>query len=252
MTNFKDKVVLVTGAASGIGKQTALIYGEKGAKIVVSDIDEEKGKEVARNISTMNGEAIFVKADVANYDAVQSLIQTSIQHFGRLDIAVNNAGIGPSKTAKTDQHGVEDWNRVIAVNQTGVFYCMKLELQQMLKQGNGVIVNVASVAGLKGLPNNLAYTASKHAVVGMTKTAALEYARKNIRINAVCPVFTNSPMLEQLFSSGKGLREKLVHAIPMGRYGETIEIANTILWLSSEEASFMTGQSIAIDGGMMA
>lgn len=252
MTNFKDKVVLITGAASGIGKTTALAYGEKGAKVIISDIDERKGKEVAKSISASGGEAIFVEANVADFEAVESLINTTIQHFGRLDIAVNNAGIGPNRTARTDQHEISDWDKVIAVNQTGVFHCMKLELRQMLKQGSGAIVNIASVAGLKGLPNNLAYSASKHAVVGMTKVAALEYARKNIRINAVCPVFTNSPMLELLFSSKEGLREKLVHTIPMGRYGETIEIANTILWLSSKEASFMTGQSIAIDGGMMA
>jgi len=252
MMNFKDKVVLITGAASGIGRTTAIAYGAKGAKVIVSDIDEHNGKEVAKNITMLDGEAIFVEANVSDFDAVDSLMKATIQHFGRIDIAVNNAGIGPSKTTKTDQHELDDWERVIAVNQTGVFYCMKLELQQMLQQGSGIIVNVASVAGLKGLPNNLAYTASKHAVVGMTKTTALEYARKNIRINAVCPVFTNSPMLEQLFSSKEGLREKLVHTIPMGRYGETEEIANTILWLSSEAASFITGQSIAVDGGMMA
>ncbi|MEM8528411.1 MAG: glucose 1-dehydrogenase [Bacteroidota bacterium] len=250
--NFKNKVVLITGAASGIGRTTALAFGNQGAKVIVSDIDDRQGKEVAEKINSMDGEALFVEANVADFDVVNNLVQTAVKHFGRLDIAVNNAGIGPNKTAKTDQHRLKDWDRVIAVNQTGVFYCMQLELQQMLQQGGGVIVNIASVAGLKGLPNNLAYTASKHAVVGMTKTAALEYARKNIRINAVCPVFTNSPMLEQLFSSKEGLREKLVYTIPMGRYGETQEIADTILWLSSENASFITGQSIAVDGGMMA
>ncbi|MEL6718410.1 MAG: glucose 1-dehydrogenase [Bacteroidota bacterium] len=250
--NFKGKTVLVTGAASGIGKMTALTYGEKGAKVVVSDVNTSSGKEVAKEITSAGGEAIFVEADVADFDSVSSLVETTIRHFDRIDIAVNNAGIGSSRTAKTDQHGLNDWDKVLAVNQTGVFYCMKLELQQMLKQQQGTIINIASVAGLKGLPNNLAYTASKHAVVGMTKAAALEYARKNIRINAVCPVFTHSPMLEQLFASKEGLREKLVHTIPMGRYGKPSEITNTILWLSSEEASFITGQSIAVDGGMMA
>ncbi|MEM9887493.1 MAG: glucose 1-dehydrogenase [Bacteroidota bacterium] len=250
--DFKDKSVLITGAASGIGRATALLYASKGAKVVVSDIQEAAGQQTVKEIESVGGRAIFVKADVADYRAVQNLLEETVRVFGRLDIAVNNAGIGPSKTAKTAAHGLADWDRVIAVNQTGVFYCMQQELQQMTAQEQGVIVNIASVAGLKGLPNNLAYSASKHAVVGMTKVAALEYAKKNIRINAVCPVFTHSPMLEQLFSSKKGLREQLLYTIPMNRYGAASEIADAILWLSSEASSFMTGHALPVDGGMMA
>lgn len=250
--NFKDKTVVITGAASGIGRKTALLFAEKGANVVVADIQVEAGNAVVEEIKKYTSNTLFVKTNVADYEEVRNLIQQTTQHFGSIDIAINNAGIGPAKTAKTAHHSKEDWDRVIAVNQTGVFYCMQLELEQMLKQNAGVIVNVSSVAGLKGLPNNLAYTASKHAVIGMTKTAALEYAKKNIRINAVCPVFTHSPMLEQLFASKEGLREQLVYSIPMNRYGEADEVANAILWLSSEQASFITGQAMPIDGGMMA
>jgi NAD(P)-dependent dehydrogenase (short-subunit alcohol dehydrogenase family) len=250
--NFQNKVVLITGAASGIGRTTAIEFAKLGANIVVADRQVEKGKETVELIQAADGEALFVAVDVANHTSVEKMIAQTVARFGRLDIAINNAGIGPQKTAKTHQHGLEDWDRVIAVNQTGVFYCMQAELQIMLEQGSGNIINIASVAGLKALPNNIAYTASKHAVVGMTKTAALEYARKDIRINAVCPVFTHSPMLEQLFSSKSGLREQLQHTIPLGRYGETDEIAQAILWLSSEHASFITGQAFPVDGGMMA
>ncbi|MEM1328653.1 MAG: glucose 1-dehydrogenase [Bacteroidota bacterium] len=249
---FKNKTVLITGAASGIGRETALQFTRAGAKVVVADRQVEQGKQTVDLIQQENGEALFLAVDVANYESVQAMIEQSVAHFGQLDIAINNAGIGPQKTGKTHQHGLEDWDQVIAVNQTGVFYCMQEELKVMLAQNNGVIINIASVAGLKALPNNIAYTASKHAVVGMTKTAALEYARKNIRINAVCPVFTHSPMLEQLFSSKSGLREQLQHTIPLGRYGEANEIAEAILWLSSDGATFITGQAFPVDGGMMA
>ncbi|MEM0994413.1 MAG: glucose 1-dehydrogenase [Bacteroidota bacterium] len=250
--DFKDKSVLITGAASGIGRETAMIYAAKGAKVVLADVQIEKGQQTAAAIKDAGGTALFVATDVSNYEAVKALVDQTVEAYGRLDIAVNNAGIGPSKAAKTEQHGLEDWDRVIAVNQTGVFYCMQHELRQMQQQGSGAIINIASIAGLKGLPNNLAYSASKHAVVGMTKVAALEYAKKNIRINAVCPVFTESPMLDLLFSSKAGLREKLVYSIPMNRYGKASEIAQAILWLSSEAASFMTGHSLPVDGGMMA
>ncbi len=248
--NFKDKVVLITGAGSGIGKATALLYAEKGAKIICADINEENGLAVKNQIKENGGTAIFHKVNVAEPESVNSLFLDTTKQFGRLDIAVNNAGIG-APMAPTHAVQDKDWDRVIAVNQSGVFYGMRAALNIMIKQGSGNIVNISSIAGLRGFQGQLAYCASKHAVVGMTKTAALEYAKQNIRINAVCPVFTISPLVEQLFSVKENMKEKLLKTIPMGRFGDVRDIANTICWISSEEASFMTGMAINVDGGQM-
>lgn len=247
---FKEKVVLITGAASGIGKTTAQHFAKLGAKVLVSDINEAKGIETTEDIKKAGGEAHFVACNVAKFEEVEQLMQATIAHFGRIDIAVNNAGIGAKQITRTDQHSLEDWDRVIAVNQSGVFYCMKLELQQMLKQGSGCIVNISSMAGLKALPNNFAYVASKHAVIGMTKTAALEYARKNIRVNAVCPVFTTTPLFQKLLDAKEGIDQMLLQTIPMNRFGTTDEIANAILWLSSAQSEFITGIALPVDGGL--
>ena len=183
------------------------------------------------------------------YAEVESLIQHTVAKYGQLDVMVNNAGIGPKQLLKTADHTLDDWNSVIAVNQTGVFYCMKLALQQMLKQGFGAIVNIASLAGLKASLNNLSYSASKFAVVGMTKSAALEYAKTGIRINAVCPGYTESALLDQLISSRPEMDAMLKSVIPMKRYGEALEIADAVVWLASDQTKFMTGQTITIDGG---
>ena len=245
----KDKVVIVTGAGSGIGKATAKHFAKFGAKVVVSDISLEKAKEVADEIVTNFGEALPIKANVANYEEVENLIQHTVTAFGQMDVIVNNAGIGPKKLLKTADYTLEDWDSVIAVNQTGVFYCMKLALQQMLKQGFGNIVNVASLAGLKASLNNLSYSASKFAVVGMTKSAALEYAKTGIRINAVCPGYTESALLDKLLSARPEMDAMLKAVIPMKRYGDAVEIADAIVWLASDQTKFMTGQTITIDGG---
>lgn len=245
----KDKVVIVTGAGSGIGKATAKHFAKYGAKVVVSDISLEKAKEVADEIVTNFGEALPIKANVVNYEEVENLIQHTVTAFGQLDVIVNNAGIGPKKLLKTADYTLEDWDSVIAVNQTGVFYCMKLALQQMLKQGFGNIVNVASLAGLKASLNNLSYSASKFAVVGMTKSAALEYAKTGIRINAVCPGYTESALLDKLLSARPEMDAMLKAVIPMKRYGDAVEIADAIVWLASDQTKFMTGQTITIDGG---
>ena len=250
---FKDKVVLITGAGSGIGRVTAHTFAKEGGIVVVSDINEKGGEETVSQVVEAGGQAVFIKANVAKYSEVENLIKETITQFGRLDIAINNAGIGgaPSKTADTT---LENWDQVMAVNSSGVFYCMKLEIQQMLKQGGGAIINIASVAGLRGLPNSCAYTASKHAVVGMTKTAAMEYARYNIRINALCPVFTVTSMFqpELLEQISTGLSGKLKASIPMKRFAEPTEMANTILWLCSDRASFVTGHAMPVDGGLTA
>lgn len=250
---FKDKIILITGAGSGIGKVTAISFAEAGGIVVVSDINEASGQVTVDEITAAGGKSVFIKADVASYSDVENLITETVKQFGRLDIAVNNAGIG-GKLGRFADTTVETWDKVMAVNSSGVFYCMKFEIQQMLKQGGGAIVNIASVAGLRGLPNNGAYVASKHAVVGMTKTAAMEYARKNIRINAICPVFTVTALFnpKQMDEFSSGISEKLKKNIPIKRFAEPIEIANNILWLSSEKASFVTGLAMSIDGGLTA
>ncbi|WP_044404496.1 SDR family NAD(P)-dependent oxidoreductase [Lacinutrix sp. Hel_I_90] len=247
--NFKDKVVVITGAGSGIGAATAKLFGTHEANVVVSDINLENAEKVASEIRDAGGKASALATDVTQFEQVEELLQTVIKKQGRLDVMVNNAGIGGKHQAKTADHSLDDWHNVIAVNQTGVFYCMKLALEQMQKQGYGNIVNVASLAGLKASGNNLSYSASKFAVVGMTKSAALEYGRKNIRINAVCPGFTHSALLEQLLSVSPDMDDKLKRFIPMGRFGEADEIAEAICWLASENSKFITGQTITLDGG---
>ena len=243
----KDKVVLITGAGSGIGAATSKLFAEHGARVVCSDINLDNAELVASEIGN-NAKAYSV--DVSKYDSVKQLIDSVVDEYGRLDVIVNNAGIGPRNMVKTAEHTLEDWDKVIEVNQTGVFYCMKLALQQMMKQGSGNIVNVASLAGLKASGNNLSYAASKFAVVGMTKSAALEYGSKNIRINAVCPGYTKSALLNRMLSARPDMEELLLKFVPMNRFGEAIEIADAIVWLSSDNTGFITGQTITLDGGI--
>ena len=247
--NLKDKVVVITGAGSGIGKATAKLFGKHGAQVVVSDVNPDAARKVADEILMEDGKASTQTTDVTQPEHVESLIESTIEKYGKLDVLVNNAGIGGKQQAKTADHTDEDWHNVIAVNQTGVFHCMKKGIGQMLKQGHGNIVNVASLAGLRASGNNLAYSASKFAVVGMTKSAALEYGRKNIRINAVCPGFTHSALLDQLLSVSPDMGDKLKRFIPMGRFGEAEEIAEAICWLASDNSKFITGQTITLDGG---
>lgn len=250
---FKDKIVLVTGAGSGIGRVTAHAFAKEGGIVVISDINEKGGEETVAQITALGGKSTFIKTNVAKFEDVEALHKTIIDKFGRLDVAINNAGIG-GIPAKTHESSLDNWDKVMAVNATGVFYCMKLQIAQMLAQGGGAIVNTASIAGLRGLPNNLAYVASKHAVVGMTKTAAMEYARHKIRINAICPVFTVTPLFdpEVMEKISAGLSKKLKSGIPMKRFADPIEMANTILWLCSDKASFVTGLAMPVDGGLTA
>lgn len=247
--NLKNKVVVVTGAGSGIGKATAQLFGKHQAKVVVSDINLDSAQAVVDGILLDDGIASAHGTDVTKFEEVETLVASTIEKYGQLDIMVNNAGIGGKHQAKTANHTHEDWHNVIAVNQTGVFYCMQLALRQMMKQNSGNIINVASLAGLKPSGNNLSYAASKFAVVGMTKSAALEYGRKNIRINAVCPGYTESALLDKLLSSREGLGEKLKGMVPMGRFGEAEEIAEAICWLAADNSKFITGQTLTLDGG---
>jgi NAD(P)-dependent dehydrogenase (short-subunit alcohol dehydrogenase family) len=250
--DFKGKVALITGAASGLGRATALLFAEKGAKVVVSDVAVEGGHETVSMIQAIGGEATFIVCDVANEASVTELITKTVEVYGRLDCGINNAGIGGLWTA-THKYPTDNFEKVMAINTTGVFMCMREELKVMTQQGSGAIVNVASVAGLSGFPNNVAYAASKHAVVGMTKSAGLEYAKKGIRVNAACPVFTITPMVTGMFDViGDEMKDKLEASIPMKRFGKPEEIAEAIVWLCSDSASFITGHALPIDGGMVA
>jgi NAD(P)-dependent dehydrogenase (short-subunit alcohol dehydrogenase family) len=244
----KNKIVIVTGAGSGIGKATAIHFAKHGATVVVSDINLESAKKVAEKIVTNGGKSRPIKANVAVFEEVENLIKQTVSEFERLDVIVNNAGIGPN-LLKTHKSTLEDWDRVIAINQTGVYYCMKVALNQFLKQGYGNIVNIASLAGLKASPNNISYSASKFAVVGMTKSVAMEYATKNIRVNAVCPGYTESALLSQLINAKPEMDAILKSVIPMKRYGKAEEIAEAAVWLASDSTKFMTGQTITLDGG---
>ena len=250
--DFIGKVAMITGAASGLGRATALLFAARGAKIVVSDVAIEGGHETVKMIQDKGGEATFIECNVANEESVNNLIAKTVEVYGRLDCGINNAGIGGIWTS-TNNYPTDNFEKVMAVNTTGVFMCMRAELNVMLQQGSGAIVNVASIAGLSGFPKNVAYAASKHAVVGMTKSAGLEYAKKGIRVNAACPVFTITPMVTGMFDViGDDMKDKMEASIPMKRFGQPEEIAEAIVWLCSDAASFITGHALPIDGGIMA
>lgn len=251
MSQLEGKTALITGSGSGIGRSTAILMAEHGAKIIVSDINEKGGNETVDLIKEKGGTATFIKANVANAADVKNLVEQGVATYGSLDIAVNNAGIG-GPFLPIEKYTDEDWDKVIAINQTGVFYCMREEMKQMKAQGSGAIVNISSIAGIKAMKNSLPYVASKAAVIGMTKAAALEGARKGIRVNAVCPVFTRSPLFDAMFDIDPSYEEKLKKNIPLGRYGQPIDIANTIFWLCTDASSFITGHSVPADGGMLA
>ena len=246
---LKEKIIVITGAGSGIGAASAKLMASSGARVIAVDIDLKKAEETVAEIKKSGGKATAHQVDVTQFKEVEDLVKQVVKEYGSIDVMVNNAGIGGKNQNKTAEHTLEDWHNVIAVNQTGVFYCMKAALQQMMLQGAGNIINIASLAGLKPSGNNLSYSASKFAVVGMTKSAALEYGRKNIRINAVCPGYTHSSLLDQLLASRPDMGERLKQMIPMGRFGEATEVAETVAWLASDSSKYITGQTITIDGG---
>ena len=250
---YKDKTVLITGSGSGIGKAAALAFAKEGANLIVSDINDENGLNTVSEITNNKGKVTFFKADVSNYKMVTDLMNFIVEKFGRLDVAINNAGVG-GDFAKISDLTVESWDKTMSVNSTGVFYCIKNQIPIMLKQGGGVILNTSSIAGIRGLPNATAYSASKHAVIGITKTVAMEYAKNNIRVNAICPVFTVTPMFDQeaMDKLKSGISEKLKANVPMKRFANVMEQVSTMLWLCSDEASFITGQAISVDGGLTA
>ena len=247
----KDKVALVTGGGSGIGRASALTFAREGAKVVVSDVVVEAGEETVQLIKNADGEAVFIKADVAQASAVEALIAKTVEAYGRLDCAHNNAGI-EGNSAKVADYDEADWDRVIAINLTGVWLCMKYEIPQMLQQGSGAIVNTSSVAGLLGFRTGSAYVASKHGVLGLTKTAALEYAKSGIRVNAVCPGAVDTPMMGRITDHRPHRAAKMAAGEPVGRMGTPQEIAEAVVWLCSDAASFVTGHPMTVDGGIVA
>lgn len=250
MVQFSGKVALVTGAASGIGRSTAQLYARDGAKVVVSDIDEAGGQETVRLIEDAGGEALFVKTDVSNPADCQAMVRQAVERFGRLDYACNNAGIGGEQNPTAD-YSVEGWQKLIGINLSGVFYSMKYEIPEMLKVGGGAIINVASILGRVAFVGAPAYVSAKHGVVGLTRDAAIEYGQQGIRVNAVCPGFIRTPMIAAL-EEDEETYNQLVSLHPIGRLGEPEEVAELIIWLSSDKASFVTGSCYAVDGGYLA
>ncbi|OGT60383.1 MAG: short chain dehydrogenase [Gammaproteobacteria bacterium RIFCSPHIGHO2_12_FULL_63_22] len=246
---FVGKTVLVTGAASGIGRGAALAFGSQGANVVLADIAQEAGEAVAAQIRAEGGQAIFQRADVANAHDVEALVATAVREFGRLDCAFNNAGIEEEYERLADSDEAL-FDRMMGINVKGVWLCMKHELRQMLAQGGGTIVNTASVAGLMGAPKHAIYAASKHAVVGLTKSAAAEYGKKNIRINSVCPGVIRTPMLERALERDPKWEASLIGLHPIGRLGEVDDVVNAVLWLCSDASGFVTGHQLAVDGAM--
>ncbi len=242
------KVALVTGAASGIGRASALVFGREGARVVVSDVDVQGGAETVDLVRKAGAEASFVHADVSRESDVASLIEQTLATFGRLDCAHNNAGLSGT-AAPLHELQIDDWSRILAVNLTGVFLCMKHEIPQMIAQGGGAIVNTSSAAGVVATPGLAHYSASKHGVLGLTKTAARENARTGIRINAVCPGSVDTPMLRAAMASDEAIEKMVLRGQPTGRLGTPEEIAEAAVWLCSERASFVTGESLLVDGG---
>lgn len=245
---FENKVALITGAAGGIGRASALALAHEGAKIVISDMNVEGSQETIQLIQAAGGTATFIQSDVSRAADVENLVHGVLDTYGRLDCAVNNAGVG-GDMVPTDQREESMWDLILDVNLKGVWLCMKYELQPMIAQQSGVIVNIASAAGLIGFRYASAYAASKHGVVGLTRSAALEYAKQGIRVNAVCPGFTDTAMVSKLAEVNAKMADATVRSIPMRRLGTPEEIAESVLWLCSDRSSFITGHALSVDGG---
>jgi NAD(P)-dependent dehydrogenase (short-subunit alcohol dehydrogenase family) len=248
---LEGKVGLVTGGTSGVGRETSVLFAKSGAKVVIAGRREPEGEETIELIRAAGGEGLFVKADVSKVSEVEALIQKAVERFGRLDVAFNNAGI-EGVWAPIIKQSEEDWDRTIQVNLKGVWLCLKYEIKQMVKQGKGgAIVNMASITGLVGSAGAAAYSASKHGVIGLTKSTALEMARSGIRINAVCPGVIETSMSERLFGA-PNVHKYVLSCHPVGRFGRPAEVAEAVVWMCSDRASFMTGQCLVLDGGFLA
>ncbi len=245
--NFDGKVALVTGGGSGIGRATAVAFAREKAKVVVSDITEHSGEETIQMIKESGGDATFIKTDVTQESDVEELIKKTVEIYGSLDCAHNNAGI-PGQSVPLAECTLDDWDAVMNLNLRGTFLCLKYEILQMLKQGGGAIVNTSSTMGVVAHGNAPAYVASKHAILGLTKSAALAYVQNNIRVNAVCPGNTETPIFDHLKANMPDVFEGLLAAMPIGRLAQPDEIANSVIWLCSNEASYCNGHAMVVDG----
>ena len=246
--DLQGKTALVTGAAAGIGKAVALLYGQHGANVMVSDIDEAQGQQVVAQLQAAGANARFYRADVGDPAQCRQLVQETVAAFGTLDTACNNAGI-TGELSLTADYSLEGWQRIINVNLNSVFFCLKYELEVMLKQGRGSIINMSSILGQVGTPTLAGYVTAKHGVVGLTQTAAIEYAAQGIRINAVGPGYIDTPLLKNFTPESK---QQLAALHPIGRLGRAEEVAELVIWLSSDKASFVTGAYYSVDGGYLA
>ena len=243
------KVAFVTGAGGGIGRAAALAFAREGASVVVADVSEKDNQETDRMIEEQGGRALAVRCDVTRAEDVKAALDNTVATFGRLDFAFNNAGIEPRKPAPTADYDLDEWERIIAIDLRGVFLCMKYEIPFMLKNGGGAIVNTSSGAGLIGIKGSPAYTAAKHGVIGLTRAATLDYASQNVRVNAVCPGYIDTPMMNRFTGGTAEGRSKVISEEPIGRMGRPEEIADAVLWLCSDAAGFVVGSTMVIDGG---
>ena len=252
MKTLAERTILVTGGSTGIGRATAHILASEGATVIIADVQDDEGLRTVEAIRRAGGEAEYRHADVADFDQVQALVANVVDVYGALHGAFNNAGIeGP--TAKILDLAPADFERVVRINLIGVYHCMKCEIAQMVKQnGGGNIVSTASAAGLIGIPGGAGYTAAKHGVVGLTKTVALEYAHKNIRVNAVCPGFIDTPMLARVTDASSKIRDQMIGATPMRRVAQPSEIGDAVAWLLSDHSTYVTGVALPVDGGWVA
>ena len=253
MKGLKDKVVIVTGGSQGIGRAAALLFSQEKARVVVADVHTEGGEETVKMVKESGGQAIFIETDVSSEDQVKAMVTKTVETYGKLDCAFNNAGVEAREAlVPLIDSPTEEFDRLISINLRGIYLCLKHEIPEMLKAGGGAIVNTSSVAGLVGFQLSGPYVASKHGVIGLTKSAAMDYAAQNIRINAICPGVTRTPMVDAMIGDDKELEQLIVGVHPIGRVASPEEIAWAAVWLCSEEASFITGAALPVDGGLVA
>jgi NAD(P)-dependent dehydrogenase (short-subunit alcohol dehydrogenase family) len=248
MNGIRDSVAIVTGASSGIGRAAAMRFAAEGASVVAADVDTAGGEDTVDTIHEDGGEATFVETDVSDRDDVEAMVATAVERYGGLDFAFNNAGIEGHNDSLVDQSD-DDWERVVDINLKGVFLGLQAEIPAMIEDGGGAIVNTSSIAGVVGFQGVSPYVASKHGVIGLTKTAALEYGRDGVRVNAISPGVIETPMVERASTANPEMIEGVSEATPMGRIGEPEEIGDAAVWLCSADASFVTGETLVIDGG---